>query len=137
MTEGRIITGRSGMAAAQIEPVEWEVRPAGIEQTRFSDPENFYLTIRRSRWNDETVYLVSPHNRSTAFTKRGRLVFLRHDINAKHARHASFQEAAVLARAIADGILKADSYRTWRAAEASHFPATTPSTTPSTEESTR
>jgi hypothetical protein len=110
--------------SARVEPVQWEVRPAGIEKTRFDDPETFYLTIRRSTWNGEPVYIVSPHNRSTAFTKNGRLVFQRHDVNAKHARHASFEEAATLARAIVDGVMQADAYRTWRDAEALHFPTT-------------
>lgn len=109
-------------SAASVEPVMWEVRPAGIQNTKFDDPESFYLTIRRSQWQEQPTFVVSRLNRSTAFTRNGVEVFLRHDVNAKHAHHESFEEAVALARALADGTLASVGYRTWQAAEARHWP---------------
>lgn len=108
-------------AETRIEPTEWVVIPAGIEATRFKDPEAFYLRIRKGRWKGEPCYIVSGADRSSGFTRRGKVVYLRYDVNAKHARLDTFEEAAALARDLADGTLPSDDYQTWRAAEAMRF----------------
>jgi hypothetical protein len=116
-------TDTDGTAAEQasIEPTRWVVRPAGIANTRFADPESFYLNIIRSSRRGETVYLVTHGTDQRGFTKNGRSVYLRHDVNAKHARHATFDDAATLARALADGTLVTDEYRFWRTADEQRF----------------
>lgn len=106
-----------------VQPVRWEVRPDGIEQTQFADPESFYLSIRRSTWHGEPAFIVSRMDMK-GFTKNGYEVYLRHDVNAKHARHATFEDALAIATAIVDGTLPTVNYRTWREAEARRFAQT-------------
>lgn len=106
---------------ASIEPTRWVVIPAGIENTRFSDPESFYLSIIRGVRRGETFYMVTHGTEQRGFTKNGRSVYLRHDVNAKHARHATFEEAAALARSLGDGTLITDEYRFWRTADEQRF----------------
>lgn len=106
------------MSGASIEPDRWTVIPEGIEATRFSDPESFYLSIRKARWRGDVCYIVSATVDQMGFTRNGHLVYLRHDVNSKHARHESFETACDLARSIADGHLSTPNYRPWRAEEA-------------------
>lgn len=106
---------------ARVEAYEWIVFPTGIENTRFHDPESFYLTIRRGRWDGTDVYLVHPSARQLAFTPAGDLVLLRHPTEGPTARLSSFTEARDLAVSIADGHLKTANYTTWQAAEKRHF----------------
>jgi hypothetical protein len=106
--------------ATIIEPSEWEVRPDGIESTRFADPESFYLSIRRGR--DDCFIVSYAGHAAMGFTKHGKAVYLRHDPNARHARLDTFEEAAALARGLAEGTITSQDYTTWRAREAQRWP---------------
>lgn len=115
------------MTGATIEPSRWIVIPEGIEETKFSDPESFYLSIRlHRRGTDPDKFVVSCGTDQQGFTRNGVLVFLRHDVNAKHAFHDSFEKASALARALADGTLETEYYRPWRKAQEQRWPGERP-----------
>jgi hypothetical protein len=108
---------------AVVQPVEWVVIPAGVEATRFHDPGSFYLKVRLHRSSrDGDRFVVSPFSNSqVGFTRLGHQVYLRHDVNAKHAFHDTFEQACDLARDLADGVLASGFYQYWRVVDERRF----------------
>ena len=97
-----------------VQPTRWQVTPADFDQCPLVDSVRHFAVqiVARSR-RGKTYFSVS-QDESTGWTKNGAQVWLRHDVNAKHARHAHFEDAQRLAFEIVNGHLEAEGYTHWR-----------------------
>lgn len=97
-----------------VEATRWQVLPADIDEWPFSDGVRvFGVVIALKVYKGERCFIVS-QDEGTGWTRNGKQVWLRHDVNAKHARHATFDEAQQLAYAIVNGHVEAEGYTHWR-----------------------
>lgn len=97
-----------------VEATRWQVAPADIDECPFSDGLRvFTVQIALKMFKGERCFVVSQDD-ATGWTKTGKQVWLRHDVNAKHARHDSFLAAQQLAYDIVNGHVTAEGYTHWR-----------------------